>query len=313
MKRAITISLTIGCLLAAALEPGPSRLDFTAARQAAAREFRIATHRIQWLLLDAQTGRLETTSFEDPSRPLPVGSLVKPFTALAYAQQNAYRYPDHTCLGSDTNCWLPAGHGSINMESAIAYSCNSYFLEISDTLQPPAIAAISAKYSLQPPGPSAGPRAYAGFGRQWPVSPLQLARAFIELQHRAGEPGVDPILRGMARAARHGTAAGAGRALGHSRALAKTGTAPCGHPSSGEHSQRASNGDGYALLLYPADRPRYSLLVQVHGLPGRVAASIAGVIVQAAIIPAAMPPPPNPPAPDPPAQGRESQTGNQTR
>ena len=303
MKRAITISLTIGCLLAAAIEPGPSRLDFNTARQAAAKQFHIATHRIQWLLLDAQTGRLETTSFEDPSRPLPVGSLVKPFTALAYAQQNAYRYPNYTCLGSETNCWLPAGHGSIDMESAIAYSCNSYFLEISDTLHPPTLDAISAKYLLQPPGPSAGLRAYAGFGRQWPIAPLQLARAFIELQHRAGQPGVDPILRGMARAARHGTAAGAGRALGPRRALAKTGTAPCSHPSSGEHSQRASNGDGYALLLYPADRPRYTLLVQVHGLPGRLAASIAGTMIAAAA----------PPPPKPPPQGRESQTGNQTR
>ncbi len=307
MKRAITISLTIGCLLAAAIEPGPSRLDFNTARQAAAKQFHIATHRIQWLLLDAQTGRLETTSFEDPSRPLPVGSLVKPFTALAYAQQNAYRYPNYTCLGSETNCWLPAGHGSIDMESAIAYSCNSYFLEISDTLQPPAIAAISAKYLLQPPGPSAGPRAYAGFGRQWPIALLQLARAFIELQHRAGEPGVDPILRGMARAARHGTAAGAGRALGHPSAptstLAKTGTAPCSHPSSGEHSQRASNGDGYALLLYPADRPRYTLLVQVHGLPGRLAASIAGAMMRASIVP----------APAPPSQDSDNQQGNDTR
>ena len=311
MKRAITIALTIGCLLAAALEPGPSRLDFNTARQAVGKQFHIATHRIEWLLLDAQTGRLETTSFEDPSRPLPVGSLVKPFTALAYAQQNAYRYPNYTCLGSETNCWLPAGHGSIDMESAIAYSCNSYFLEISDTLQPPAIAAISAKYLLQPPGPSAGPRAYAGFGRQWPIAPLQLARAFTELQHRAGQPGVDPILRGMARAARHGTAAGAGRALGHSlghpsaptSALAKTGTAPCSHPSSGEHSQRASNGDGYALLLYPADRPRYTLLVQVHGLPGRLAASIAGAMMRASIVP----------APAPPSQDRDNQQGNDTR
>ena len=47
--------------------------------------------------------------------------------------------------------------------------------------------------------------------------------------------------------------------------LAKTGTAPCSH-------SRKAPGDGYVAILYPAQSPRYVLLVQVHGVSGAVAA-----------------------------------------
>jgi hypothetical protein len=95
----------------------------------------------------------------------------------------------------------------------------------------------------------------------------------------------------MIDAAQTGTAEAVGRLLPGSRLFAKTGTAPCVHgsprtvahpfaePSSA--SLAASGGDGYALLIYPSESPRFTLLVQVHGVPGRLAAGQAGRLLRA--------------------------------
>ncbi len=66
---------------------------------------------ISFLLLDAPTGRVLASRWENPQTPIPLGSLVKPFTALAYGEHHAFRYPAHICRGTATGCWLPHGHG----------------------------------------------------------------------------------------------------------------------------------------------------------------------------------------------------------
>lgn len=100
------------------------------------------------------------------------------------------------------------------------------------------------------------------------MSPIEVARAYAELASRRTEPGVSEIIDGMRLAATIGTAAAIGKALHSASALAKTGTAPC------SHLPKAA-GDGYAVVLYPGDSPRYVLLVQVHGTVGRHAAETA--------------------------------------
>jgi cell division protein FtsI/penicillin-binding protein 2 len=105
-------------------------------------------------------------------------------------------------------------------------------------------------------------------GSAWRLSPLEVARAYAELASRRAEPGVAEVIEGMRLSASVGTAAAVGSALRGSTALAKTGTAPC------SHSPRAA-GDGYAVVVYPGDSPRYVLLVQVHGVAGRQAAETA--------------------------------------
>jgi cell division protein FtsI/penicillin-binding protein 2 len=74
--------------------------------------------------------------------------------------------------------------------------------------------------------------------------------------------------------AQKGTAKAAGAELRHLPALAKTGTAPCTHP-------RKAPGDGFALVMAPADHPRTVLLVRLHGRPGSMAAGIAGRMIAA--------------------------------
>ena len=81
-----------------------------------------------------------------------------------------------------------------------------------------------------------------------------------------------PILEGLALSAQKGTAKAVDAALPGMTALAKTGTAPCTH-------KKKAPGDGFALVMFPAEHPRAALLVRLHGRPGFMAAEIAGRMV----------------------------------
>jgi hypothetical protein len=102
------------------------------AAQALNRDFPDAN--VSFLLLDAHTGQLLASRWDHATVPIPLGSLAKPFAALAYGQQHEFRYPSHTCRGSKTGCWRPGGHGDVGLTSAIAYSCNSYFRSLTSDL-----------------------------------------------------------------------------------------------------------------------------------------------------------------------------------
>jgi hypothetical protein len=224
---------------------------------------------ISFLLLDVHTGTLLASRWAGAETPIPLGSLVKPFTALAYGERHEFQYPAHICRGTKTGCWRPSGHGVVDLTSAIAYSCNSYFRLLTKNLASTDLSQIVTRFGLQPPPPGTDGSALAGFGGAWRISPFQMAHAYLELIRHQDEPGVRPILSGMAQSARQGTAAGVDRALAHSDALAKTGTAPC------THSKHAP-GDGFTVVLIPADLPQFLLLVRVHGVPGAEAAKTAG-------------------------------------
>src|ERR1017187_504241 len=77
----------------------------------------------------------------------PLGSLVKPFVALAYGEGNAFRYPVFECAG----CWLPRGHGRIGITEAIAQSCNAYFMQLARAAASGDIERVADRYGLQAP------------------------------------------------------------------------------------------------------------------------------------------------------------------
>jgi hypothetical protein len=216
------------------------------------------------LLLEGPDPSAGEYNWVDPEGPVPPGSLLKPFAALAYAAGHGFRYPSTQCVGED--CWLPSGHGLLAIEDAIAQSCNVYFHALARDLTLSSIVETAVRFGLPAPPVTASSDSYWGLGRQWVVAPKRLMHAYRELAGRAGEPGVAPVLEGLRRGAARGTASGVG-----APALAKTGTGPCVH--------RGSNGDGYACVLYPADKPRYTMLLQLHGRTGREAARAAGVVL----------------------------------
>jgi hypothetical protein len=230
-----------------------------------AREFPQA--KLNYLLLDAQSRETIAARWPSPRTAVPAGSLVKPFTALAYAASHHLEYPVLVCRGRASHCWSAKPHGAVGIEEAIAQSCNAYFLALAARIGADEIAATAEQFGLAPPQKDTAP-ARIGLGRDWKIAPVAIARAYCELTMRSTDPGVRPILAGMAISAERGTGRGIDRG-----ALAKTGTAPCVHA-------RRSPGDGYAVALFPAEAPRYVLLVRVDGVPGAVAAITAGQMVR---------------------------------
>lgn len=228
---------------------------------------------VSFLLLDARTGDLLTSRWDQPEKPIPLGSLVKPFTALAYAEQHGYCYPIHICKGTASGCWLAKGHGRVNIVSAVSKSCNSYFRVLAASMTGEQVDPIAQRFGIEEPGRNLTGPALIGLGTAWPISPLRVARAYLELTHMREQPGVHELLEGMEQSAREGTGAGVGRALKHVSALAKTGTAPCTHAN-------PAPGDGFVIALVPANEPELLLMIRVHGVPGAKASVTAGLMLK---------------------------------
>src|SRR5262245_29377330 len=203
---------------------------------------RSSASKTAYLLLDATTRELLASRWDDPDRPLAVGSLIKPFTALAYAQGHAFTYPTFTCRGAADACWLPAGHGPVGIVDAVAGSCNAYFQRLAQEVSPDAFVATLASFGMHARSSAATVSAMVGLGNELMLAPSAVARGYAELTARASQPGVSHVVGGMMASARTGTGRAVGAALGAARtgsaravdiasttaeALVKTGTAPC--------------------------------------------------------------------------------------
>lgn len=226
-----------------------------------------------YLLLDARTGEIVAEHWPDAQRPVPIGSLIKPFTAFIYAQGHG-EFPTVVCHGRSDACWLPRGHGRIGLERAIADSCNAYFLALGRGISLQAANRMLALYAFPPVNEKDKARALTGLDDGWRVAPVTIARAYLKLireSRRGTRAATDKsILRGMEDSARMGTAR---EVESRYPALAKTGTSAC------THVPRAS-ADGLTLVLFPADDPRLLLLVRRHGTTGAATAKLAGEMLR---------------------------------
>jgi len=218
---------------------------------------------VQWVLVDASSRRTIDIQWKERETPAPFGSLIKPFTALAYGASHGHRFPQFECPGREA-CWAPRGHGRIGLEEAIAFSCNSWFRQLAAGLEAGQTETVLERFGLRPPVLFSAVSTLAGYGDSWRFSVEAMAGAYCELMERRMEPTVSRIVRGMRMAAARGTAAGLGIA-----ALAKTGTAPCLH-------RPGAAADGYVVAVLDRTAPPVVLLVQVHGATGAEAAAIAG-------------------------------------
>src|SRR6266849_5939243 len=224
---------------------------------------------ISYLLFDARSGTLLSSRWDDPSKPIPLGSLVKPFTALAYGETHENQFPTHVCRGEASGCWQVRPHGKLNLISAISVSCNSYFRALAVSLTGEQLIPVANRFGLDPPDPTLSGPGLMGLGDRWPIAPLKMAHAYLDLYHRRDQPVVREILAGMEQSARNGTGKGVGDALKHADSLVKTGTAPCTHA-------HAAPGDGFVIAMVPANQPELLLLVRVHSVPGATASITAG-------------------------------------
>ncbi len=245
----------------------PKSLFAQSAVQVLDREF--GERDVSYLLFDARTGILLSSRWDDAGRPIPLGSLVKPFTALAYAESHDFQYPSHVCKGEASGCWQLHPHGELDIVSAIAVSCNSYFRALAANLSGQQLLPTSTRFGLESPDSGLTGPSLMGLGDQWLISPMHMAHAYLELYRRREQPGIRELLAGMARSAQHGTGAGVGQALGHAHALVKTGTAPCTH-------LHPAPADGFVIAMVPAAQPEILLMIRVHGVAGAKASVTAG-------------------------------------
>ena len=251
-----------------ALDSAPSNsLFLQSARSTLEREFAIPG--VSFLLLDTRTGDVAASRWDNPEKPIPLGSLMKPFTALAYAEAHGPRYPLYMCRGKASGCWQSRPHGELDVSSAIAFSCNSYFLALTAGMTSQQMMPIANRFGLEAPNAELAGPDLMGLGGRWRISPLHMARAYLELYRRRDEPGVREILAGMGLSARVGTGAAVDRASKRVSAMVKTGTALCTHSN---HSLT----DGFAIALPSVGEPPFLLLVRVHGVAGATAAVTAG-------------------------------------
>ena len=270
---ALKFSIAIVGLLTIASAMGQSQQNPTLFAQSIQAALSISTNsrvrnptalRAAWLLMDARTGQLLASQWPDADQPIPVGSLTKPFVALAYARTHA-AFPRYNCEGAATRCWLPKGHGTLDFEQALAYSCNSYFLQLARDTLPASMKDVSRDYGLPAPPDTAMPDAWIGLTPTWRIAPTALARAYLRLATLPEAKSETRMIRaGMVAAAARGTA----RALAQEDVLAKTGTAHCIANCNG-------NGDGFAVALAPSKHPRLLLLVRERGTTGAMTAAFA--------------------------------------
>lgn len=228
---------------------------------------------ISYLLLDTRNRNVIAEQWENSDGAIAVGSLVKPFTAIAYAERHHFRFPAFVCSGAES-CWRPRGHGQIGIVHATAVSCNAYFTQLAATLTPAEVAETVQRYGLDGPATDATAEGIAGRHGMWRESPRAVAHAYAELLARRSQPGVRDVAEGMGLAAKRGTAAELSKAVPQIPLLAKTGTAPCTHP-------HHASGDGFVVVAWPADSPRYLLLMRQHNKPGAQAAVVAGQMLRA--------------------------------
>lgn len=237
-------------------------------RELLARDF--SSSDLSYLSIDLQTGAQISSKWSEAQEPIPIGSLVKPFLAVAYAEAHGFRFPEHKCLAG--TCWLPRGHGQTGIVRAIAISCNSYFTSLAQDVSVEQVSDVAHRFGLSGPPPNATPEGLAGQHGEWRESPAAISRAYAELLSRREQPGITQILDGMRESARNGTGAGISRGAASVAVLTKTGTAPCTHTP---HAP----GDGFVVAAWPADAPKYLLLLRAHGHPGAQAAASAGRLI----------------------------------
>ena len=246
---------------------GPRELFAQSAARIAAHEFQ--DDRLAYLLLDTVSGMQIGARWENARVAIPLGSLLKPFAALAYGDQNCFEFPRHLCRGTASGCWFPNGHGEVGLADAICFSCNAYFRVLTAKMNANNLWPTARQYGIELPPENISGASLMGLGDVWLVSPFNMARAYLELFRRRAHPIVREILAGMDRSARLGTGAEVDRSLGSLEALVKTGTAACTHES-------RAPGDGFVIAISPAAAPKILLMVRMHGMPGAHAAKIAG-------------------------------------
>jgi stage II sporulation protein D len=179
---------------------------------------------------ELRTWRLEGETVHSDTAddaPYPVGSLLKPFVAKAWARAySGERTPSLAC-DRRSGCWRPSGHGRSDLARALAVSCNAYFRALATEVPLDGLGATLASDGFIVPEPLTADTAIGLVveGRAVLATPSALLHSYRRLTREpweAGEPVRREVLAGLREGALSGTASGIAR-WGY---WAKTGTVP---------------------------------------------------------------------------------------
>jgi stage II sporulation protein D len=157
-------------------------------------------------------------------RPLPMGSLAKPFVAKAWARSHSGAATPRFECTSASACWLPSGHGALGLAQAIASSCNAFFRALAAATPERTLGAVLREEGFLVPRPMSADTAIGGDGALaiWPGALLRAYRRLTREPWAEGEKVRAELLAGLRENALRGTA----RGLGRYGLWAKTGTVP---------------------------------------------------------------------------------------
>lgn len=238
------------------------------------------------VVLASATGR-PLAQAGDGTTPLPPGSALKPLWALAWLEAGPDRGGSSwRCEGALVDaqgqrhlCWLPGGHGRVDLPQALGRSCNLVALRWGQSLGPRLQRQALARCGWpggQPGGGRGplGPSLTLGEGPASWVSAQDLAKWALDWA-RGGPAWAS---RASATLVRSGLLAGtAPSGTAHAAAglpggvAAKTGTVPWGP---------TPQTLGWCWGFAPFDRPQVAFAVRVPGQGGRDAAPLVGRLLR---------------------------------
>jgi cell division protein FtsI/penicillin-binding protein 2 len=239
------------------------------------------------IVADAYTGKILAAANAGllTGEKLPPGSLMKVFTLLTYISERGIDTPVYHCpasLSSDRKgCWNRNGHGEVNAEKALAYSCNVYFRQLAKRTSPESFARTIYEFGLirneseilSMPENTVR-KLMVGDTLEWTTETSRVLRAYCALMNGGwiwpdgndkGRrvvvplPAFEKIQNGLKRSVREGTSFEAGRLSGVEM-TGKTGTSLLMVNGKADVNRT----QGLWIGMYPADHPKIAVMTFVR-------------------------------------------------
>ena len=142
------------------------------------------------VVLDPQTGEIQAAvNPELAQRAFPPGSTIKPFTALTALRAGVINENTRMRCRYDQKhnetvevCSHPRNLPPLNVEEAVAYSCNHYFAKTGERINADALAQTLTQFGFDSINRAKWePHSAIGEGEFVQVTPIQLLRAYTAL------------------------------------------------------------------------------------------------------------------------------------
>jgi cell division protein FtsI/penicillin-binding protein 2 len=143
------------------------------------------------VIVDPERGTLLAALNPDPilKEEHPSSSLMKIFTLMAYAQTHNGKFPEYYCPPSiatnSLGCWDRNGHGKVDAQKAVAFSCNVYFRQLAEQTSAETFGEILHQFGITQSAESNDPnvlhKVMTGSTTDWNVSPFKVLRAYCSI------------------------------------------------------------------------------------------------------------------------------------